>query len=731
MQRRMERAGALWRGMDMSGAAALGRKALGWALAAGTMFLLCRARAGQAAPFAMAFLAAALLAGRVDLAARSTAALLAGCLAGALGFSARPFDLRLPMGAAIILGGSLAWDGLRPAISRALERDGGAAGFLRTARGARTGRRDDAVSVAPAPNRLARSPNGAAVCAALAGAGVLAPGLALLGDAMTVPAAAEVTAASVAAVAAAPFFMEAIEDGFPPRRLTAERRAGLWLLLAALCAGLANLSAPLGACLAGALAIAMHPAGALAGAAFGAAAAVSAGEPRLLAMLAVGGATAQICTDYNRAARAMASGGAMLVAGLMLNLKPVLLAGGAASALVAMPLPEDWARVFTRLARPVAPGDPLRLAALERRRSAARLRALGAAFGDLAEGYLRPVTLPDEQALTRRLRGRLCAGCGDYGACWAGERNRGARFLCDLIARAAARPEDAPIFEEVTPELLRRCRRARLLPERTEDLLSDFARSRRSELRRGAENRLVSAQFAQARGILEALAASMARPERRERPRLRVIRGAACASGRAGERCGDSHLIAMLDGTRLLALVSDGMGSGADAAAESGLAVRLLGRFLRAGATVSLAVETVNALLMNRGGEDMFATADILVLDLVTGEAAFTKLAACPTLIARGGEALRVEGGRLPLGILERVSADQTRARLMPGDALMMVSDGVADAAGIEALEALLLDHPGEEPARLAERALDLAQDACGGRRDDMTAVCLRVERGE
>ena len=93
MQRRMERAGALWRGMDMSGAAALGRKALGWALAAGTMFLLCRARAGQAAPFAMAFLAAALLAGRVDLAARSTAALLAGCLAGALGFSARK---RLP-----------------------------------------------------------------------------------------------------------------------------------------------------------------------------------------------------------------------------------------------------------------------------------------------------------------------------------------------------------------------------------------------------------------------------------------------------------------------------------------------------------------------------------------------------------------------------------------------------------------------------------------------------------
>ena len=281
----------------------------------------------------------------------------------------------------------------------------------------------------------------------------------------------------------------------------------------------------------------------------------------------------------------------------------------------------------------------------------------------------------------------------------------------------------------MTPELLRRCRRGRLLAERTEDLLEDFARTRRAELRRGAENRLVSAQFMQAQGLLEALAAGLARPVRREKPRLRVTKGAACASGKAGEMSGDSHLVTMLDERRLLALVSDGMGSGPAAAEESALAARLLGRFMRAGAGVGLAVETVNALLLNRGGEDMFATADILVVDLVSGEAELTKLAACPTFSARGGEALRVEGGRLPLGILERVRPEPVRTRLMPGDALLMVSDGVADAAGAEALEALLLDGAGEDPARLAERALDIAGSACeGGRRDDMTAVCLVVD---
>ena len=201
-----------------------------------------------------------------------------------------------------------------------------------------------------------------------------------------------------------------------------------------------------------------------------------------------------------------------------------------------------------------------------------------------------------------------------------------------------------------------------------------------------------------------------------------------CASGEAGTPCGDSHLACMLDGERLLVLVSDGMGSGDAARRESAGAVRLLGRFLRAGAASGLAVETVNALLLNRGGDDMFATVDMLILDLSTGEAEFTKLAACPTLIAREGRVRRVEGGRLPLGILERVSPGTNRARLLPGDVLLMATDGVMDAVGEQALEALLQEGEEDMPS-LTRRALALAERACeGGRRDDMTVVCLRVE---
>jgi hypothetical protein len=211
------------------------------------------------------------------------------------------------------------------------------------------------------------------------------------------------------------------------------------------------------------------------------------------------------------------------------------------------------------------------------------------------------------------------------------------------------------------------------------------------------------------------------------RPRLRARTGIACASREAGAPCGDSHLACMLDEERMLVLICDGMGSGEAACRESAEAVRLLGRFLKAGAGSGLAVETVNALLLNRGGEDMFATVDMLIFNLNTGEAELVKLAACPSLILRGDALYRVEGGRLPLGILEKVQPGKQRTRLQPGDVLLMASDGVMDAAGEAALERLMRREGGDMP-RLARLALASAERACqGGRRDDMTAVCLRV----
>ena len=116
MLRRMDGwAASGFRRMDWDGAATLGRRGLMWLALAGTVVLLCKAQLPPLlAPFGMAFLAAGLAAGRNGV------ALLAGCLAGAMGGSPAEFNLRLPAGAAIVLGGGIAWDALSSMLRRAL-----------------------------------------------------------------------------------------------------------------------------------------------------------------------------------------------------------------------------------------------------------------------------------------------------------------------------------------------------------------------------------------------------------------------------------------------------------------------------------------------------------------------------------------------------------------------------------------------------------------------------------
>lgn len=777
-----------FRGMDWDSAAALGRRALVWFALAGTVFLLCRAQMPPTlAPFGMAFLAAGLAAGK------SGAALLAGCVAAAIGGSLAEFNLRLPAGAAIVMGGGMAWDTLSPALRRAL----GQGPWLRIGKGL-------AQRVGRLPRRQARSPNCRdTTSSVLAGLGVLVPGLVGLDEVLWLPAAMTV-AASVAAVTAAPFFRAAMEVRPRRRWLNAEERTGVFLLWGFMLVGLARLSPYAALCTGAALVQLLTGSGALAGVCAGGALLMAGMEPRVLALTAVGGATAQLCGGCSRPARAACACGTMLSVGLLLNVPTQWLLCAGASSLLVAPMPEAWAGTLARLAEPAPdPCDPQRLAVRLQQASAFRLRALGAAFGELAESYAAPTSLPDEHELVQQLRLRLCEGCADYARCWQGGGDGGARLLCDLIARAVALSGETPLFEgEAPPELCRRCRRGKLIPERLGDMLEDFARARREGLKRGAENRLISAQFNQARQLIEALACQQSGPLRlrnrqaaraagaleragigvesvmalggrgveivarlkegcwtqamawqaslrlsdtfgrryapagplgRElrfvrRPRLRVRKGICCASREAGAPCGDSHLACMLDDERMLVLICDGMGSGEAARRESAVAVRLLGRFLRAGAACNLAIETVNALLLNRSGEDMFATVDLLIFNLNTGGAELVKLAACPTLILRDGALRRAEGGRLPLGILERVQPGSLRTRLLPGDVLLMATDGVMDAAGEAALEQLMRREDRDMP-RLARLALGAAERACqGGRRDDMTAVCLRVE---
>ncbi len=212
-------------------------------------------------------------------------------------------------------------------------------------------------------------------------------------------------------------------------------------------------------------------------------------------------------------------------------------------------------------------------------------------------------------------------------------------------------------------------------------------------------------------------------------PKYAANWGVSCLSLEPGVPSGDSHLIRTLPGGRLLIALSDGMGTGEAARRESAQTVRLLWQFLLAEVDRDLALNTVNELMLGKSGEDMFATVDLCLIDLNTGRAEFSKLAASRSLILRNGEVRAVDGGRLPLGILEKVRPSVEEVELNPGDLLLMGTDGIMDVEeGV--VESAIKNNTTLSPAELAEcvvREVDKKTDQ--SRMDDRTVVCVRISK--
>jgi stage II sporulation protein E len=191
---------------------------------------------------------------------------------------------------------------------------------------------------------------------------------------------------------------------------------------------------------------------------------------------------------------------------------------------------------------------------------------------------------------------------------------------------------------------------------------------------------------------------------------------------------GDSHMVRDLGEGRLLIALSDGMGSGEAAAEESRRVLRLLHSLMSAGIPRELALAAVNGVMLARGGEEMFATVDMLLIDLCAGRGEFTKLSACRSYILRDGRVSAVEGGRLPLGILEEVQPALSAVKLKPGDVIVMMTDGVADVLPEDVLEDLMIQSSLFDPPAMSEALVNAAAARAPRRRDDMTALCVKLE---
>ncbi|EGO64545.1 stage II sporulation protein E [Acetonema longum] len=144
---------------------------------------------------------------------------------------------------------------------------------------------------------------------------------------------------------------------------------------------------------------------------------------------------------------------------------------------------------------------------------------------------------------------------------------------------------------------------------------------------------------------------------------------------------GDTYSVTAIGQEKVALILSDGMGSGQRAAGESRTAVQMVERLLTAGFEVDTAVRTVNSMLLLRLSGESYATMDMAVVDLYSGETEFLKVGCSASFVKRVREVFTIEAAAVPMGILQHTEIELVKYILAPGDIMVMVSDGVADAA--------------------------------------------------
>ncbi len=198
------------------------------------------------------------------------------------------------------------------------------------------------------------------------------------------------------------------------------------------------------------------------------------------------------------------------------------------------------------------------------------------------------------------------------------------------------------------------------------------------------------------------------------------------------EKSGDSFDSLYLENGWYLLAISDGMGSGQRAAADSRTTVNMLRALFSAGFDSETAVGLVNSALVLQSAEETFATLDLALVNTRSLETEFIKAGAATSFVRHGKKVQAFTAGTLPAGILTNPDAATLRASVSPGDMLVMVSDGVIDPKGSAEDGAwvgeAIRTYEGSDPKALSQLLLHLAKEKAGGKvLDDMTVLCAAV----
>ena len=199
---------------------------------------------------------------------------------------------------------------------------------------------------------------------------------------------------------------------------------------------------------------------------------------------------------------------------------------------------------------------------------------------------------------------------------------------------------------------------------------------------------------------------------------------------------GDSTLTIRLKDGKYLVAISDGMGSGKEAKTSSSNALRLLENLLLSGFDKNISLDLINNALINQNKES-FATLDIAIVDLYSGNVEFIKSAACPTYIKHGKKVQMVKSNSLPTGIIEGSKIQTFDKDIESGEIMVLCSDGILDS-NVEYknkelwIKYLLEDIETTNTQKIANLILEEAVDNNYGiAKDDMSVLVCKFRKKE
>ncbi len=215
-----------------------------------------------------------------------------------------------------------------------------------------------------------------------------------------------------------------------------------------------------------------------------------------------------------------------------------------------------------------------------------------------------------------------------------------------------------------------------------------------------------------------------------ERESLGVTTGVARMRKNNASVSGDSFTFLKTQDGKYVVAISDGMGSGVEANRLSEMAVVLLEQLLDCGLSVRYALGLIN-MIMRIKGVEKYATLDISVIDLYTGDTEFYKMGAVPSLIRNGKTLDFIQIDNLPAGLQGENAIHPEKRKITEGEFIIMMSDGVyecfRDERGKVAIEKVIKRENTLNPQELAEKLL---KSACNGREnapDDMTVLVAKL----